>query len=84
MQAQWRGPRQGEDRRCDTAKIGLALGSGAARGWAHIGVLEALEEAGVKIDVVCGSSIGALVGAAYVAGKLTELKAWASACPGAG
>ena len=56
------------------AKIGLALGSGAARGWAHIGVLEALDEAGVKIDVVCGSSIGALVGAAYVAGKLPELE----------
>ena len=52
------------------AKIGLALGSGAARGWAHIGVLEALDEAGVKLDVICGSSIGALVGAAYVAGKL--------------
>jgi NTE family protein len=59
------------------AKIGLALGSGAARGWAHIGVLEALTEAGVKIDVLCGSSIGALVGAAFVAGKLPELKEWA-------
>ena len=59
------------------AKIGLALGSGAARGWAHIGVIEALEEAGVQVDVVVGSSIGALVGAAYVAGKLRELKSWA-------
>ncbi len=59
------------------AKIGLALGSGAARGWCHIGVIEALEEAGVKIDVVCGSSMGALVGAAYAAGRLPELKAWA-------
>src|SRR4051812_5894112 len=59
------------------AKVGLALGSGAARGWAHIGVFEALEEAGVTIDVVCGSSMGALVGAAFVAGKLKELKAWA-------
>src|SRR5258705_14004312 len=59
------------------AKIGLALGSGAARGWAHIGIIEALEEAGVKIDVICGSSMGALVGAAYAAGKLAELKAWA-------
>jgi NTE family protein len=59
------------------AKIGLALGGGAARGWAHIGVIEALHEAGVKIDVVCGSSMGALVGAAYVAGKLTALKEWA-------
>jgi len=59
------------------AKIGLALGSGAARGWAHIGVIEALEEAGVQVDIVCGASIGALVGAAYVAGKLPELKEWA-------
>jgi NTE family protein len=59
------------------AKIGLALGSGAARGWAHIGVIEALQEAGVTIDVVCGSSIGALVGAALVAGRLKELKEWA-------
>jgi NTE family protein len=61
------------------ARIGLALGSGAARGWAHIGIIEALEEAGVAIDIVCGSSIGALVGAAYVAGRLKELKAWALA-----
>ncbi len=45
-------------------KVGLALGSGAARGWAHIGVIEALEEAGIFFDVVCGTSIGALVGAA--------------------
>src|SRR5215468_1138619 len=59
------------------ARIGLALGSGAARGWAHIGVIEALEEAGVRIDIVCGASIGALVGAAYVAGKLGQLKEWA-------
>jgi NTE family protein len=59
------------------ARIGLALGSGAARGWAHIGIIEALVEAGVKIDVVCGTSIGALVGAAFVSGKLPELKAWA-------
>src|SRR4051794_21660691 len=59
------------------AKIGLALGSGAARGLAHIGIIEALEEAGVRIDVVCGSSIGALVGAAYVTGKLPQLKEWA-------
>src|SRR5438477_677660 len=59
------------------AKIGLALGIGAARGWAHIGVIEALVEAGVRIDIVCDASIGALVGAAFVAGKLDELKQWA-------
>ena len=43
-------------------RIGLALGSGAARGWAHIGVLRGLEAAGIRPDVVCGSSVGAVVG----------------------
>ena len=57
-------------------RIGLALGSGSARGWAHIGVIRALEEAGVKADVVCGTSIGALVGAAYAAGELDRLERW--------
>lgn len=60
-------------------KIGLALGSGSAKGWAHIGILEALDEQGVRPDVVCGCSIGALVGAAYVAGRLPHLKQWADA-----
>ncbi|BBK36243.1 phosphoesterase [Allostella sp. ATCC 35155] len=55
-------------------RIGLALGSGSARGWAHIGVIEALGEAGIEADVVCGTSIGALVGAAHVAGRLPELR----------
>ena len=58
-------------------KIGLALGAGAARGWAHIGIIEALEEMGVQIDVVSGCSIGAYVGAAYTSGHLSELKEWA-------
>lgn len=58
-------------------RIGLALGSGSARGWAHIGVIDALVEAGITPDVVCGSSMGALVGAAHVAGRLGPLKAWA-------
>lgn len=58
-------------------KIGLALGAGAARGWAHIGIIKALEELGVKIDVVAGCSIGAYVGAAYASGKLSELEEWA-------
>ncbi|MGM0516822.1 MAG: patatin-like phospholipase RssA [Pseudomonadota bacterium] len=57
--------------------IGLALGSGAARGWAHIGVIRALEEAGIRPDVVTGCSIGALVGAGYVSGSFDELEAWA-------
>jgi len=59
-----------------TPKLGLALGSGSARGWAHIGVLQALHEAGVKPDIVCGSSIGALVGAAYAAGELERFSDW--------
>lgn len=58
-------------------RIGLALGSGSARGWAHIGVIDALTEAGIAPDVICGSSMGALVGAAHVAGRLGPLKAWA-------
>ena len=57
-------------------KIGLALGSGASRGWAHIGVIQALEELGIHIDVVAGCSIGAYVGAAYSSGKLEELSDW--------
>ena len=57
-------------------KLGLALGSGSARGWAHIGVLQALHEAGAKPDIVCGSSIGALVGAAYAAGELERFSDW--------
>jgi NTE family protein len=51
-------------------KLGLALGSGAARGMAHIGVLRALEEAGMTPDILVGTSIGALVGGVYAAGKL--------------
>ncbi|MEC9315103.1 MAG: patatin-like phospholipase family protein [Pseudomonadota bacterium] len=57
-------------------KIGLALGSGAARGWAHIGVIQQLIERGIEPDVVCGSSIGALVGAAYVSGNINKLQDW--------
>jgi NTE family protein len=58
-------------------RIGLALGSGAARGWAHVGVIRALEAAGVKPDVICGTSIGALVGGVHLAGKLDVLEQWA-------
>ena len=57
-------------------RIGLALGSGSARGWAHIGVIRALEERGVKPDVISSSSIGALVGAAYASGQLEKLEKW--------
>ncbi len=55
-------------------KIGLALGSGSARGWAHIGVIEALTESGIEIDCIAGTSIGALVGAVFASGKLDKLK----------
>ena len=57
-------------------KIGLALGSGAARGWSHIGVINALNQMGVDVDIVAGCSIGSLVGSAYACGKLPELEAW--------
>ncbi|HMO29802.1 patatin-like phospholipase family protein [Enterovirga sp.] len=58
-------------------RIGLALGGGAARGWAHIGVLRALSEAGVKFEVIAGCSIGAVVGGCYAAGKLDALEEFA-------
>ncbi|HLT98847.1 MAG TPA: patatin-like phospholipase RssA [Burkholderiaceae bacterium] len=57
-------------------RLALVLGSGSARGWAHIGVIKALEEAGIKPDIVCGTSIGALVGAAYAAGELERFESW--------
>lgn len=56
--------------------IGLALGSGAARGWGHIGVLRVLEREGISPTIVCGTSIGALVGAAYAAGQLERMHTW--------
>ena len=57
-------------------KVGLALGSGSSRGWAHIGVIQALHNIGVRPDIICGSSIGALVGASYLAGNLQKLQKW--------
>ena len=57
-------------------KIGLALGSGSARGWAHIGVIRALAEEGIEPDIITGCSIGALVGAAYAKGELDNLEDW--------
>ncbi len=56
--------------------IGLALGGGAARGWAHIGVIRALGEIGIVPEIVTGTSIGALVGAAYATGELDMLYNW--------
>ena len=57
-------------------KIGIALGSGASRGWSHIGVLKALAGAGIEPDVICGTSVGAMVGAASLAGNLERLEQW--------
>ena len=57
-------------------RVGLALGSGSARGWAHLGVIRVLEEAGIRPDLVCGTSIGALVGAAYAADELENFEKW--------
>ena len=58
-------------------KIGLALGGGAARGWAHIGVLKALAEQEIKFDLVAGTSIGSIVGACLAAGRMDELEQFA-------
>lgn len=60
-------------------RVGLALGGGAAPGWSHIGVIEALVEAGIEPVAVAGTSMGALVGAAHAAGRLDALKEWALA-----
>jgi NTE family protein len=58
-------------------RLGLALGSGAARGWAHIGVLRALEEMDLRPDVIVGASVGSLVAAAFAVNKLDQLETWA-------
>lgn len=49
-------------------KVGLALSGGGARGLAHIGVLEALEQAGIRVDCIAGASMGGIIGALYAAG----------------
>jgi NTE family protein len=58
-------------------RLGVALGSGSARGWAHIGVLRALHEMGISPDIIVGTSAGALVGGSYVSGQLDALESWA-------
>jgi len=60
-------------------RLGFALGSGSARGWAHIGIVKALAERGFVPDVVAGASVGALVGAAAAAGRLDALEQWVCA-----
>ena len=64
--------------------VGLVLGAGSARGWSHIGVIRALEEMGVPIDVICGCSSGALVAASYAAGRLDLLQRLAETLTQAG
>ena len=59
-----------------TPRIGLALGSGSARGLSHIGVIRALEEMGIRPDIIAGCSVGAMVGGAHAAGHLAELETW--------
>ena len=64
------------DTRPDQPVLGLALGGGAAKGWAHIGVLQELERMNLRPRVVCGTSIGALVGAVYASGQLEAFSDW--------
>lgn len=59
-----------------TKKVGIALGSGSARGWSHIGVIRSLQEGGIPIDFTCGASIGALVAGSFAAGFLDPLDRW--------
>ncbi len=59
-------------------KIGLALGSGSARGWSHIGIISELSDMGIEPDIICGTSIGALVGASCLSGNLDQLEEWVS------
>src|SRR5579863_10232427 len=59
------------------AKVGVVLGAGAARGWAHIGAMQELDALGLRPDVVVGSSIGSLVGGCYAAGRLEMLEEFA-------
>jgi len=58
-------------------KIGLALGSGSSRGWSHIGIINELSKLGIAPSIVCGTSVGAMVGAAYATGNIEKLEAWA-------
>jgi len=57
-------------------KIAIALGSGASRGWSHIGIIKTLLAEGVEPDIVCGTSVGAMIGGSYVAGNLKKLEEW--------
>lgn len=60
----------------NNTKVALALSSGGAKGYAHIGVIKAIEETGAKITSVAGTSMGALIGGLYAAGKLDAAYSW--------
>ena len=64
--------------RIEKAKVSLVLGSGAARGWAHIGVIHELAEMGIKPDIIVGASVGAVVAGAYASGNLEQFESWIS------
>ncbi len=70
-------PEEIADNRPPVLTLGLALGGGAARGFAHIGVLDVLERNGIRPQLVAGSSIGAIVGGLWAAGKMDALSDWA-------
>ncbi|HSG31928.1 MAG TPA: patatin-like phospholipase family protein [Thermodesulfobacteriota bacterium] len=55
-------------------RLGIALGGGGAKGYAHIGVLKAFSDMGIEFDVISGTSVGALVGAVYASGNLDRLE----------
>ena len=57
--------------------IGLALGGGSSRGWSHIGVISALSELGIVPNIICGTSIGSLIGASYLSSNIEKLEEWA-------
>jgi NTE family protein len=67
-QAQQRSGRRSDTPTTTNKRVGLVLGAGSSRGFAHIGVLQALDEAGVPVSIVAGSSAGSLIGAFYAAG----------------
>lgn len=58
-------------------KIGLALGSGSSRGWSHIGIINELAKLDIEPEIICGTSVGAMVGAAYARGNMDKLQEWA-------
>ena len=65
-----------ENKAFNNYRIGLACGSGSARGWSHIGIIKALTAIGIEPHVVCGCSIGSLVAASYASGNLSQLEHW--------